>query len=140
MSKIGPDHYRYYATLDENGVHINCERFIVISETPCCWYVLPDKYSFLLNKGMGWANGRVMEERRRVLKESFGRRYCYPDKRKALDSFRQRQMRRLGHAQRSIAMAEIGIRAASKIVDSDHPVPEVINAGHNEYTAQLRWE
>lgn len=140
QDKIGPDHYRYYATLDEEGVHVQCERFVVIGETECCYYVIKESLAHMA--GIDWSNASPWRKklRKRVLKASYGRRYCYPDKRKALHSFQKRQKWRISHANRNLAIAELSLKAIEKIVDSDHPVPEAIHAGQNDYTRSLSWD
>lgn len=141
MSQIGPDHYRYFATLDDRGVRIRCERFIVIGETPLCWYVVPDRLAYLIGSSWDRAPAAIKSARRRVLKESSGRRHCYPDKIKALESFIARQTFRIRHARRSLSTAELSMKVAKRLLDAgelpddhqSHP------CGHNKYTASLNW-
>jgi hypothetical protein len=92
--KIGPDHYRYYATLDEAGVHVNCERFVVIGETERCYYVITDCLSHYAGlRDWKTASPWLKKQRKRVLKatSASSRRYCYPSKAHALESFKQRR-------------------------------------------------
>lgn len=140
-NKIGPDHYRYFATLDENGVHIKCVRFVVIGETERCWYVLPESRAYML--GQSWAAERVKKLRKRVLKSSHGRRYCYPDKARALDSFARRQRFRLSHVKRSMSIAELAGKEAERLLDAKQ-LPDENSwyghpCGHASYTASLTW-
>ncbi|MNP21495.1 hypothetical protein D3C76_1141150 [compost metagenome] len=59
MEKKGPDHYRYYAALSEEGVHVKCERFIVIGETERCYYVISENSEHLVGKEADWAQSLV---------------------------------------------------------------------------------
>ncbi len=136
--KIGPDHYRYYAALDESGVHVMCERFIVIGETERCYYVISENSAHLVGKEAGWAHSLVKKRRRRVLKSSH-RRYCYPDKMDALKSFAARQRWRISHAQRSMSMTELSLKVVKRQIElgvTDAPM----RCGHDDYTSSLRWE
>ena len=139
MEKIGPDHYRYYASLDEEGVHVKCERFVVIGETEHCYYVITASMRHLA--GIDWRNANPWQKklRRRVLKRS-GRRYCYPDKQEALRSFKIRQRWRLSHAARSTAIAELALAAVTPVVESGEQPEEQYSAGQNDYTRPLCWE
>ena len=139
MEKIGPDHYRYYASLDEKGVHVQCERFVVIGETEHCYYVIRDVLAHLANIDWGSASAWRKKQRRLVLKASHGRRYCYPDKARALHSFQKRQKWRVSHAHRSLAIAELSLAAVTPVVESGEQPEEQYSAGQNDYTLSLCW-
>jgi len=139
MSKIGPDHFRYYADLTENGVVIRCERFVVIGETPRCWYVIRENMAYLAERNSDHARASLKRLRKRVLKDSSGRRYCYPDKRKAMHSFGCRQRWRINHATRHIETAQASLKAIEGLLASDQPIPDSIKAGHTQYTSRLGW-
>ncbi len=141
MSQIAPDHFRYYATLDEDGVFINCERFIVIRETEHCYFVLPDRLQHLANSSLGFSSETVKAQTKRVMKRSV-KRYCYPDKREALRSFAARQRWRLSHAQQSTSIATLALKAIEQIPEGAK-LPDESNpflCGHDDYTQSLRWE
>lgn len=135
---IGPDHYRYYASLDEDGVHVNCERFVVIGETEHCYYVIASGMAHLA--GINWraANPWQKRLRKRVLKRSY-RRYCYPDKQEALRSFKARQRGRLAHAARSVAIAELALSAVAPVLEHGEEPKDYYAAGQNDYTSSLSW-
>ena len=137
--KLGPDHYRYFATLDEDGVHVLCERYVVIGETQRCWYVIRSEYAHYA--GTNWSTAIPWRKklRKRVLKESSGRRYCYPDKIKAMESFATRQRWRIAHANRSIAVAELALSVARGALEEKVEPHDRYQAGQNEYTRSLRW-
>lgn len=142
MSNIGPDHFRYYATLDENGVHVRCERFVVVGETECCWYVVPDSMAHLASIDWSTASDWRKKLRKRVLKASFGRRYCYPDKAKALHSFQQRQKWRVSHANRNLAIAELALSVVTPALENlaTAAPQDTYSAGQNDYTRSLSWD
>lgn len=131
MEQTGPDHFRFYTELGPKGVTIKTERFVVVGETPRCWYVIED---YFLTYGLDF----IKSKRRRVLKDSH-KRYCYPDRDQALLSFMTRQSWRLTHAERAKAQADLSLAAARAIHERGEDVPDVIECGHNEYTARLRW-
>ncbi len=141
MSKIGPDHYRYFARLEENGVHICCERFVVVGETPRCYYVAPANYAFLADIDWSGASEHLKKMRKRILKSS-GRRYCYPDKQEALNSFKARQRWRLSHAKTSLSIAQLALKGLEEIeVKKEFPdESRTYNCKHDEHTSSFRWE
>lgn len=138
-NKIGPDHYRYYASLDEEGVHVRCEKFVVIGETEHCYYVIRDSMRHLA--GIDWRNANPWQKklRKRVLKRSY-RRYCYPDKQEALRSFKARQRWRLAHAARSVAIAELALNAVAPVLEHGEQPKDYYIAGQNDYTSSLVWD
>ena len=140
MENIGPDHYRYYASLDEEGVHVQCERFVVIGETEHCYYVIRPGLAHHAGRDWSTASAWLKKQRRLVLTASHGRRYCYPDKARALHSFQKRQKWRVSHAHRSLAIAELSLAAVTPVVESGEQPQEIYSAGQNDYTRSLCWE
>lgn len=140
--KIGPDHYRYYATLDEKGVHVQCERFVVIGETECCYYVIRADLAHLA--GIDWSTASAWRKklRKRVLKatSASSRRYCYPNKAHALESFKQRQKWRISHAHRNLAIAELALSVVAPVLEQKADPQDRYHAGENDYTRSLCWD
>lgn len=136
--KLGPDHYRYYATLDETGVRVQCERFIVIGETECCYYVIREGMEHYAGKDWSKASPWLKKLRKRVLKRSY-RRYCYPDKAEALASFRSRQKWRIAHAQKNLAIAELALSVVEPVLEQKAEPQDRYKAGQNDYTRSLNW-
>ena len=144
MEKIGPDHYRYFATIDESGVSVQCERFTVVGETKRCYYVIRSDFVHLAKIDWSAASAWRKKLRKRVLKSSSAhvRRYCYPNKAHALESFKQRQKWRIAHAKRNLAIAELAlsvVEPALAVLALTEPKNRY-KAGQNEYTRSLRWE
>lgn len=142
MSKsTWPDHYRYVTYLDERGVHISCRRFIVVGETPHFYYVVTDIYHGFLQcrSGEAMKEESIKRNRRRVSKD--GRtRYCYPDKRLALQSLVARQRRRIEYAKCDLSKATLAMAEAERILEADHiPGDGDHPCGHDEYTESLCW-
>lgn len=138
MSKIGPDHYRYYAELSESGVTVRCEHFVVIGETERCYYIIRKGMEHHAGRDWSTASAWLKKQRKRVLKSSH-RRYCYPDQMDALKSFAARQRWRISHAQRSTSMAELSLKMVNRQIElgvTDAPM----HCGHDDYTSSLRWE
>lgn len=139
MNQLGPDHYRYYATLDPGGVTVSCERFVVIGETERCYYVIKAEYAHFAKTDWSTASTWRKKLRKRVLKQSH-RRYCYPDKTEALASFRSRQKWRIAHASKNLAIAELSLSVIEPVLEQKIEPEEKYNAGQNEYTRSLSWE
>ena len=140
INQLGPDHYRYYASLDPGGVTVRCERFVVIGETECCYYVISEKMAHLAaNTDWSTASPWRKKQRKRVLKSSY-RRYCYPSKTEALASFRSRQKWRIAHASKNLAIAELSLSVIEPVLEQKIEPEEKYNAGQNEYTRSLSWE
>jgi hypothetical protein len=138
-NQLGPDHYRYYATLDPGGVTVSCERFVVIGETECCYYVISSAFAHLADIDWSTASHYRKKLRKRVLKSSY-RRYCYPDKAQALASFRSRQKWRIAHASRNLAIAQLSLSVVEPVLEQKIEPEEKYKAGQNEYTRSLSWE
>lgn len=139
INQLGPDHYRYYASLDPGGVTVRCERFVVIGETECCYYVIKAEYAHFAKIDWSTASTWRKKLRKRVLKQSH-RRYCYPDKAEALASFRSRQKWRIAHASKNLAIAELSLSVIEPVLEQKIEPEEKYNAGQNEYTRSLSWE
>ncbi len=138
-AKKGPDHYRYYAVLNEGGVTVKCERFVVIGETECCYYVIRSSSAHLADTNWKTASAWQKKLRKRVLKASYGRRFCYPDRFKALASFRDRQRWRISHANRNLATAELALSVVVPVLEQGTEPQDTYSAGQNEYTRALNW-
>lgn len=136
---IGPDHYRYYTYIGPNGVEIRCERYVVVGETPLYWYVVRESMAYLVTRNSEHARESLKKLRKRVLKASHGKRYCYPDKARALHSFQQRQQWRIIHAKRNLETAQASLKAIERILSAEQPIPDNLNAGHTEYASGLNW-
>lgn len=144
INQLGPDHYRYYATLDEDGVHVQCERFVVIGETECCWYVIRESMQHCAGRDWSAASPWLKKQRKRVLKYSSAssRRFCYPNKAHALESFKQRQKWRVAHANSSLAIAELSLSVVTPALENLALVApqDRYKAGQNDYTRSLSWD
>lgn len=142
-NKLGPDHYRYYATLDEAGVHVQCERFVVVGETARCWYVITESAAHLADTDWSTASAWRKKLRKRVLKatSAYSRRYCYPNKSHALESFRKRQKWRISHARRNLAIAELALSVVEPALEGLALLEpqDRYKAGQNDYTRSLSW-
>lgn len=142
-NKLGPDHYRYYATLDESGVNVRSERFVVIGETECCWYVIRADLAHMADIDWSSASEWRKKLRKRVLKYSSAssRRYCYPNKSHALESFRQRQKWRASHANRNLAIASLALSVVTPALEdlATAAPQDSYHAGQNDYTRSLSW-
>ncbi len=129
-----PDHFRYIDEISPDGVTIVCQRFVVLRESEQCYWITRDR-------NIGWAekwaaDGRKSPHIKRVLKESYGRRFAYPDKAKALHSYKVRKRRQLGHAQLAMERAKT---ALEDLRDVDAIADERLCAG-GDFIKELNWE
>ena len=135
---IGPDHFRYRTSLDEDGVMIICDKFVVIGETKYFYYVVPWNLSGLAKVA---GTEKLKDIRRRVSKHS-SKRYCYPVKKDALHSFSKRQAWRLSHAKMATSQATLALAEVERMIEANF-APECLAphpCGHDEYTSRIRWE
>ncbi|MAG64641.1 MAG: hypothetical protein CMK74_02025 [Pseudomonadales bacterium] len=129
-----PDHFRYRTRLDEDGVHIVCDRYVVIGETEHFYYAVRHDLEYLARHSPAWAKAN----RKRVSKTS-GKRYCYPDKRDALGSFRKRQMYRMSHAKTAMSQAQLSLAQLDTMLDAEQ-IPDFHPCGHDDHTSSFVWE
>lgn len=131
---MGPTHYRFFDTVGPDGVTVRCQKFDVVGETPCCYYVLPQGHGFTRPES-------IKKHRRRVLKDSW-RRYCYPDLEQALRSYRSRKKWQIQHAKIALCRAEAGLAAAEwQLKDPELIAPNLpfkCESG-DEYIKGLGW-
>ena len=128
-----PDLFRFYDTIGPEGVTIECQRYIVISETPQCYYVIKDHLR-------GYSDSFKKEKRKRVLKSAGGRRLCYQDKAEAMRSYKARKAWQISHAELSLERA----KAAKATAELMLATPELISGESvicegGEYIKQLSW-
>jgi hypothetical protein len=131
-----PSLYRVFETISPSGVVLKWQEFTVIGETPRCWYVIRKELAYLAERAT--ASEAVMRHRKRVLKDQYGRRFCYADKRLAMESYRTRKRRQLGHAEMSKARAEAGFAAAEKLLAAGGEICLPVTAA-SQYIQELDW-
>lgn len=135
---IGPAHYRFFDTVGPLGVHLEMERFQVVAETPKCWYIVPDSWAYLVDRG---AAAKSHPKCKRVLKERGGRRYAYTDLTDAMNSYLARKCWQRRHAQAAIERAKAGEAHAIRVLAAG-PVlpferPEL--CPHGDYFREMPW-
>jgi hypothetical protein len=133
QKNIGPNHYRYREENGEDGVTLICDCFAVIKETPRGYWVIREIYA-----GGYWGPGTLKKYRKFVLKDSV-RRHCYPERKDALDSYRIRKLRQIGHLKLSLASVE---QAHQKVVEllAANTIPDLdVACGKPEYFNQFNW-
>jgi hypothetical protein len=131
-----PTLYRVYDTIGPSGLTLEWQEFVVIGETPKCWYVIRADREYLLRHA-NYAP-ELKRHRKRVLKEQGGRRYCYADKRLALESYRVRKHWQATHAKMSAARSEAGLKAAKKLLAIEAEIVLPVTAS-SAYIQNLRW-
>ncbi len=101
-----PTFYRYTGqNLYDGGVRINPERFYGIKETPCGWWIssrrVADGY-----EGDAIEYVKKFYARVRWVSNTSRKRFAYPTREEALDSFIWRKRRQQDHARASLAHAK----------------------------------
>ncbi|MHB2138314.1 hypothetical protein ACX64L_10215 [Pseudomonas monsensis] len=128
-----PDHFRYVDHIGPEGVTIVCRKYVVIRESEHCYWIVPEGSE-------GWARarqtatGKTFKDAKRVSKDSW-RRFAYPDKERALSSYKAHKRHQLGHAELAFECA--------KAVLADLKEIEAINdenlCSGGDYIKQLNW-
>ncbi|MEW5543484.1 hypothetical protein [Pseudomonas soli] len=125
-----PNHFRYVDEISPDGVTIVCQRFVVLRESEHFYWITRDRYAGSFSE--------VIKSPliKRVSKESYGRRYAYPDKALALNSYKVRKRRQIGHAQLAIERAKA---ALEDLKDVDAISDEHLCSG-GDYIKELTWD
>lgn len=131
--KVWPDRFRYVDSIGPEGVTIVCCRWVVIRESDCFYWIVREGSE-------GWAlsrqeaAGKVYSNAKRVSKDSW-RRFAYPEKEKALSSYKARKRHQLRHAELALERAKTALADIKEL--------EVINderlCAGGDYIKQLNW-
>lgn len=135
MSKY-PTLYRVFDTIGPEGLELHWQEFVVIAETPMSWYVLPKESSHLTE--ISGFEDSVKRQRKLVLKDQIGRRFCYVDKRRAMDSYRLRKHWQLSHAAMSKARGKAGLAAAERLLAAEGEIALPCTEP-SKYIQGLKW-
>lgn len=136
-----PEHYRYIDTIGPEGLEVHCITYTVIGETDQCYYI-GDKHTVDMVNGFEYSHTAeaIKKRRKRVLKAGgeWGRRFAYPDKARALASYKARKAWQIRHATLSMerAKAAIGYFGNSEV---ESQVPDGPVTIPSEYIQGLGW-
>lgn len=135
-TKIGPDHFRYIDEIDPKGLIITCQRYVVVRESECCYWIALPSYESLALASI--AKGLTPKYAKRVLKDSH-RRFAYPDKADALRSYKKRKEWQIRHAQLAMERAQAAIRyfGDSSVKVTDTPERAV---AFSSYIQGMGWD
>lgn len=127
-------HYRYSDYHCEDGLKVRLSRFYSVKETDCFHYVV-DEWDF--NNMKRWNFKSLLELNydkfinvRKVGKNSI-RSYCYEDKNKALNSFKERKKSQLFHAETAISKATLALKGIDGM--TVEVIGESVNCGLDEH-------
>lgn len=122
--------YRYKDVLNESGLILACEEFVTLRKTPSGQWVR-----------------RIGGHRERFVLDDHGwnKRYCYKDKRRALESYKARKRWQIKHAKSAMARAEHALSAVTKALELGDAMPKCphdgsSNMGMPEYFKGMVWE
>lgn len=131
-----PRLYRVYDTICPEGLTLKWQEFTIIGETPKCWYVIASERAYLAQI-CGHAE-TVKRIRKRVLKDQIGRRHCYTDKKRAMNSYLSRKHWQLSHAAMSEARAKAGMKAAKELLKGEGEITLPVTAA-SKHIQELNW-
>jgi hypothetical protein len=142
MTKLGPDHYRYFDEIGPDGLEIHCVTYEVIGETPACYYIADEEVA-RMHRGpqYSWTAEAVKKRRKRVLKDTneYSKRFAYPDKDHALRSFKVRKSRQMGHAELALERARAALGYFGDLsISNEAPVATKLIIP-NEYIQGMGW-
>lgn len=128
-----PDHFRYVDTIGPEGVSIICEQYVVIRETKHCYWIVSKIQAISFDFYI--ACGILPKCAKRVMKNS-NRRFAYPDKAKALESYKARKRCQLRYAELEIERARTVLDEINdlSVIEDEH-----VCAG-GDYVKGLYWD
>ncbi len=141
-TRPGPDHFRYVDSIGPEGLTVTLERWVAYAETNMCWYLASESDYLDLVKGpqYSFTAATLKRRRKRVLKHKFfsSRCFAYPEKERALNSYKARKQWQIRHATLSLerAKAAIGYFGDTSIEVTETPDGAVIPC---EYIQELGW-
>lgn len=138
MIKLGPDHFRYTDEIGPRGLHVTCEKYVVIGETAQCWYIILEQWNNVF--GGPHREEALKKNRKRVLKAGgeWGRRFAYTDKALALKSYKVRKDWQRRHAQLSLERAKAAIEYfGDKTIENEVPPDKLLIPC--QYVQDMNW-
>lgn len=130
---VWPDHFRYIDEIGPEGVSIICKRYVVIRETEHCYWLVVPSYVFIAKASL--ERGVIPKYAKRVLKVS-GRRFAYPEKEKALESYKARKRWQLSHAKLATERAMAALDELKELSE----IEDLRVCAGGEYIKNLGWE
>lgn len=134
-----PTLYRYREELDQGGVTLRCDEYLVVAETAKCWWVVHDHYRGYIGIGQTWSEAAIKRVRRLVLKDQGGKRFCYLSRRDALHALLMRKNAQLRHTRMAMATAQLALTGAAAALLEAEVDGQPIACGHDDYTEQLNY-
>lgn len=102
-----PRFYRYHGSgMDTSiglSIYLELEVYVGFKETECGWWVIPLHSQYLLNGDDVWRQTKYC---RRWVSKNARKRFCYPTRELAWDSFKARCRHRRVHARRAMEVAD----------------------------------
>lgn len=138
----GPDHFRYVDSIGPEGLTVTLQKWVAYAETDKCWYLASESDYLDLVKGYqySWTARSLKRSRKRVLKhQCFASRcFAYPDKERAMNSYKHRKQWQIRHATLSLerAKAAIGYFGNCEVEITQTPDEAVIPSA---YIQELGW-
>ncbi|MCU1717345.1 hypothetical protein [Pseudomonas sp. 5P_3.1_Bac2] len=131
MSEL-PIHYRYIDEIGPAGVTISCKKFVAVRESEHFFWIVQPSYELVARHSI--ERGRIPRYAKRVPKVST-KRFAYPDKAAALESYKARKRWQMSHATLALERAKTALEAISesKEITDEHTCPG------GDYIKQLGW-
>lgn len=108
--------YRYDDVLYEHGPHIHLSTFYLVRETPCGHWISSSRHYSERSEGEWFFN---IDERKRWVSKTSRKRFAYPTKKQAMESFRARKRRQIDILEHRLKHAKQALYAATEGQNKD---------------------
>jgi len=127
--------YRLNDVLDEDGVKIRVETFIVVKETPCGKWV-KSQYA------PTWLEFAELKKRKflKWISNTSSKKHCYANIGDAINSFHRRKLRQVGHLKYKLEQAEVSLAAIESIKLNSVEDFRSVRGGQIPSSGELCWD
>lgn len=130
------EHYRVVDTIGPEGVTLVLGRFVVVRETPDCYWIVPRGYEGKLYTLQALRRAKIAK---RVSKTS-ERRYAYPTVAEAVRSYERRKYRQIQHAELALERARTAHAQVARggVAERLSERPSLVCEG-GDFIKELNW-
>jgi len=132
--KDWPIHYRYSDYSFSDGIEVKVSKFYPIRETTCFYIVIDE-----LERQMQKITKERKPRTRRVSKNGL-RRYCYPTKQEAINSYKARKRSQIRHCELALETAKQAIKGLETPSETPGYIQDCIKVGRPDYFDNLVFE
>lgn len=130
------EHFRVVDTIGPEGVTLVLRRFVVVRETPDCYWIVPRGYGGKLYTLQALRRAKIAK---RVSKVSI-RRYAYPTVAEAVRSYEVRKYRQIQHAELALERARVAHAQVTQggVAERLSEQPSLVCEG-GDFIKELNW-